>query len=150
MSGHLGHLRTLLALCCCVVVAAVAAGPAQAAPTTMEKRLVDRINDARAAHGLRQLRIRSGLTAGAHSWSRYLIRRDSFHHAGGLRPGTGEIIAWGTCSWFSPAQSVRMWLDSPSHRALLLRPSFRFVGTGWTRGAWRSYGCVEMAVARFR
>ena len=56
-----GHLRTLLALCCCcVVVAAVAAGPAQAAPTTMEKRLVARINDARSAHGLRQLRIRDG------------------------------------------------------------------------------------------
>ena len=43
-----------------------------------------------------------------------------------------------------------MWLDSPGHRALLLRPGFRYVGTGWTRGTWRSYGCVEMAVARFR
>lgn len=145
-----GQLRTLLALCCCVIVAAVAAGPAQAAaPTAMEERLVDRINDARAAHGLRQLRIRPGLNQGARSWSRYLLRRDSFHH-GSLSPGMGEILAWGTCSWFTPRQSVRMWLDSPGHRALLLRPSFRFVGTGWTRGAWRSYGCVEMAVARFR
>jgi uncharacterized protein YkwD len=62
----------------------------------------------------------------------------------------GEVIAWGTCSWFSPAQAVRLWLGSPGHRALLLRPGFRFVGTGWTRGAYRSYGCAEMAVARFR
>ena len=145
-----GHLRTLLALCCCcVIVAAVAVGPAEAAPTTMEKRLVARINDARSAHGLRQLRIREGLSDGAHSWSRYLLRRDSFYHAS-LSPGVAEIIAWGTCSWFTPAQSVRMWLNSSSHRALLLRPGFRFVGTGWTRGPWRSYGCVEMAVARFR
>jgi uncharacterized protein YkwD len=144
-----GHLRTLLALACCVVAAALAAVPAQAAPTSMEKRLVARINDARAAHGLRQLRIGSKLNQGARSWSRYLLRRDSFHH-GSLGPGMGEILAWGTCSWFTPAQSVRMWLDSPGHRALILRPGFRFVGTGWTRGAWRSYGCVEMAVARFR
>ena len=144
------HLRTLLALCCCIVAAAVASGPAQsAAPTSMEKRLVERINDVRAAHGLRQLRIGSRLNQGARSWSRYLVRRDSFHHAS-LSPGTGEILAWGTCSWFTPAQAVRMWLDSPGHRVLLLRPSFRFVGTGWTRGAWRSYGCVKMAVARFR
>ena len=43
-----------------------------------------------------------------------------------------------------------MWLDSPGHRVLLLRPSFRYVGTGWTSGNWRGYNCVEMAVARFR
>lgn len=146
-----GHLRRLLALTCCVVTAALAAAPAQAAaPTTMEKRLVERINDARQARGLRPLRIGARLNQGARSWSRHLLRRDSFHHASGLRPGTGEILAWGTCAWFTPAQAVRMWLDSPGHRALLLRPGFRVVGTGWTRGAWRSYGCVEMAVARFR
>jgi uncharacterized protein YkwD len=145
-----GHLRTPLALLACVFALAVAAAPAQAAPTVMEKRLVARINDTRAAYGLRRLTIGPKLSAGAQSWSRHLLRRDSFYHASGLRSGTGEILAWGTCSWFTPAQAVRMWLRSPGHRALLLRPGFRFVGTGWTRGAWRSHGCVEMAVARFR
>ena len=145
-----GHLRTLLALVCCVVAVSVSAAPAQAAaPTAIEKRLVERINQARAAHGLRQLRIAPGLNQGARLWSRHLVRRDSFHHAS-LSPGVGEILAWGTCSWFTPARAVRMWLNSPGHRALLLRPGFRFVGTGWTRGAWRSFGCAEMAVARFR
>ncbi|HXV95771.1 MAG TPA: CAP domain-containing protein [Gaiellaceae bacterium] len=145
-----GHLRTPLTLLACVFALALAAGPAQAAPTPMEKRLVERINDTRAAYGLRRLTIGPKLNTGARSWSRHLLRRDSFHHASDLRPGTGEILAWGTCSWFTPARAVRMWLRSPGHRALLLRPGFRFVGTGWTRGAWRSYGCVEMAVARFR
>ncbi len=132
----------------CVCAVALAA-PAQAAPNQIEKRLVERINDMRAAHGLRHVRIAPGLSRGAHSWSRYLVRADSFYHAR-LAPGTGEIIAWGTCSWFTPAQAVRMWLDSPGHRVLLLRPGFRFVGAGWTRGSWRGYGCVKMAVARFR
>jgi uncharacterized protein YkwD len=145
-----GHLRTSLALLACVFALAGAAGTAQAAPTPMEKRLVERINATRAAHGLRPLTIGPKLNVGSRSWSRHLLRRDSFHHASGLRPGTGEILAWGTCSWFTPARAVRMWLRSPGHRALLLRPGFRFVGTGWTRGAWRSYGCAEMAVARFR
>jgi uncharacterized protein YkwD len=143
-----GRLGITLALLTCICTLAAAA-PAQASLNWGEKRLVERINDARAAHGLRQLRVRGTLSRGAHAWSRHLMRADSFYHAR-LAAGTGEILAWGTCSWFRPAQAVRMWLDSPGHRALLLRPGFRFVGTGWTRGAWRGYDCVEMAVARFR
>jgi uncharacterized protein YkwD len=141
-----GHLRAFLALFTCVV-ALGAASPAQAA--TSEQRLVKRVNEARADHGLRQLRPARKLAAGADAWSRHLVRRDAFHHAR-LSAGTGEILAWGTCAWFRPAQAVRMWLRSSGHRALLLRPGFRVVGTGWTRGAWRGYGCVEMAVVRFR
>lgn len=142
------RLRTVFALltCICALAAAV---PAQGSLNWGEKRLVARINDARAAHGLRQLRVSGTLSRGSHSWSRHLMRADSFHHAR-LAAGTGEILAWGTCSWFKPAQAVRMWLNSPGHRALLLRRGFRYVGTGWSSGAWRGYGCVEMAVARFR
>lgn len=143
-----GRSRTPLALIACLVALVVAA-PSQAAPTKMEKRLVVKINNARAAHGLRKLRIGPQLNQGARSWSRHLMRRNSFYHAR-LRSGTGEVIAWGTCGWFTPAQAVRMWLNSPGHRRLLLRPGFRFVGTGWTYGNFGSYGCAKMAVARFR
>lgn len=142
-----GRLKTPLALVTCACALTLAA-PAQGA-SNPERRLVERINDVRASHGLRQLRVRGALGRGAHAWSRHLVRADSFYHAR-LAPGTGEILAWGTCSWFRPAQAVRMWLGSSGHRALLLRPGFRYVGTGWTRGAWRGYGCVEMAVVRFR
>jgi uncharacterized protein YkwD len=141
-----GHLRGFLAVFICVVAFAAAA-PAQAAPA--EQRLVKRVNEARAAHGLRQLRPASKLAAGADAWSRHLMRQDAFHHAR-LSAGTGEILAWGTCEWFKPTRAVRMWLNSSGHRALLLRPGFRVLGTGWSRGAWRGYGCVEMAVVRFR
>lgn len=140
--------KGLVALLACTGVLAAAA-PAQAAPTTMEKRLIARINDARADRGLRKLRVGATVQAGAHAWARHLRRADSFHHAR-LRAGTGEVLAWGTCSWFSPAAAVRAWLRSSSHRYVMLRPGFRFVGAGWSRGSWRRYGCVEMAVARFR
>jgi uncharacterized protein YkwD len=143
-----GHLKSTLALLSCVFAVALAA-PAQASPTEMERRLVEQINDVRDSYGLRKLRIGSTLADGAHDWSRHLLRRDSFHHSR-LRAGTGEVLARGTCSWFRPRRAVRMWLDSPGHRALLLRPGFRSVGTGWMRGPWRGYGCAELAVARFR
>jgi uncharacterized protein YkwD len=141
-------LTTVVALLASAGVLALAA-PAEAAPTTMERRLVAQINDARADRGLRKLRIGPAIQAGAHSWARHLRRADAFYHAR-ITAGTGEVLAWGTCSWFSPAAAVRAWLRSSSHRRVMLRPGFRFVGAGWSSGSWRGYGCVEMAVARFR
>jgi uncharacterized protein YkwD len=146
--AHAGQCERRSAVLACLRALALA-GPAQAAPTALEKRLIAKINDARAAHDLRKLRVGAGVQRGAHDWARHLRRADSFHHAS-LAPGTGEVLAWGTCEWLTPRLAVRMWLDSPPHRALLLRPGFRRVGTGWARGPWRSYGCVEIAVARFR
>jgi uncharacterized protein YkwD len=46
----------------------------------------------------------------------------------------GETLAWGTGSYGSAAGVVSMWLQSPEHRAILLSPSYRFVGIG------RAYG----------
>jgi uncharacterized protein YkwD len=141
-------LTTVVALAACTGVLALAA-PAGAAPTTMERRLIAQINDARTDRGLRRLRIGPTIQAGAHAWARHLRISDSFHHAR-VRVGTGEVLAWGTCSWFSPAAAVRAWMRSPSHRYVMLRPRWRFVGAGWSRGSWQRFGCVEMAVARFR
>jgi uncharacterized protein YkwD len=143
-----GLPRVTVSLLFCIL-ALVLAGSAQAAPTTIEKRLAARINDARDSHGLRRLRIAPRLAEGSHWWARHLIRRDKFHHSR-LPAGTGEVLAWGTCSWFTTRRAVRLWLRSPGHRALVLRRGFRVVGTGWARGPWRAYDCVEMAVARFR
>jgi uncharacterized protein YkwD len=143
-------VKTLIALLVCAGALALAAPAQSAAPTPMEQRLITKINQTRAAHGLRKLRLGPTLQSGSHAWSRHLMRADSFHHSSQLGAGTGEILAWGTCSWFTPLRAVRMWLNSPSHRALLLRRGFRYVGTGWTAGNWRGYSCVEMAVARFR
>lgn len=139
----------VLAVLACVAVLGVAVPAAGAAPTRMEKRLVAKINNARAAHGLRRLRISSRLASGAHRWSRYLLRADSFFHAR-LAAGTGENLGWGTCGYMCPAAALRMWLRSSSHRAILLDRGARYVGTGWTAGAWQGYGCVKMVVARFR
>lgn len=141
-------VTTALALLTCVGVLTLAA-PSQAAPTSAERRLIAHINKARDARDMRRLRVGPGIQEGAHAWARHLRRADAFHHAR-LRAGTGEVIAWGTCSWFTPGRAVRAWLRSSGHRELVLRRGFRRVGAGWSRGTWRGYGCVEMAVVRFR
>lgn len=122
---------------------------AAAAPTKAEKRVIAQINKVRANHGLRKLTVGSWIQRSAKTWSRHLRRSGSFHH-GTLSSGVGEVIAWGTCSWFTPAKAVRAWMNSSSHRALVIRPGFRKVGAGWTTGTWRGYSCVKIAVVRFR
>jgi uncharacterized protein YkwD len=43
---------------------------------------------------------------------------------------TGENIHWGVRINSTPAEIVRGWMDSPGHRANILRPTFSEVGTG--------------------
>lgn len=142
-------LPLLLALIACAAVFGLSAPTAGSAATRAERRLIGKINDARAAHGLRRLRASARLGLGAHRWSVRLLAADSFAHAR-LASGTGEILAWGTCDYLSPRRAVRMWLNSASHRPILLGRGVRYVGAGWAAGRWRGYGCVKMAVARFR
>ena len=142
-------LRLLLALIGCTAILGLATPTAAPAASWGEKRLIAKINDARAAYGLRRLHLASRLNQGAHDWAAHLLRADSFSHAR-LAAGTGEILAWGTCNWVTPRRAVRMWLASASHRPILLRSGFRYVGAGWVKGRWRGYSCVKMAVARFR
>jgi uncharacterized protein YkwD len=42
----------------------------------------------------------------------------------------GENLAWGTRAKGTARQILRMWMASPSHRRVLLMPSFRDVGLG--------------------
>lgn len=131
------------------IVVLCAAAPAVAGPTRFEKRLVAKINQARAAHGLGKVRIRSNLNRSARGWARHLLRADAFHHAR-LARGTSENLAWGTCSYAGPSRIVTMWMNSSGHRAALLRRGIRLVGPGVTSGRWRGHRCVRMAVVRFR
>jgi uncharacterized protein YkwD len=142
-------LVTFVALILCALVAAAARPDPAKAITTMEKRLVAKINDARASRGLRRLRTAAGIQRNAHRWARYLMQADAFYH-GSLAQGSAENIAWGTCGWMTPARMVRMWLASSSHRAHLLDRSARRVGAGVTAGRWRGYSCTRIAVVRFR
>jgi uncharacterized protein YkwD len=141
-----------------VVVALVLAGfsglakPSEASaasPTRAEKVLIRAVNDARAARGVRRLRVGSRLQAGAHRWASYLLARSAFFH-GSVGSGVRENIAWLTCRSGWARSIVNMWLNSPAHRDALLDRSAWRVGVGVATGRWSGYRCVRMAVARFR
>lgn len=117
--------------------------------TRREDRLYNAVNRARVNHGLRRLHVGSTLQTGSHSWARYLLLHDTFYH-GRITSGTSENIGWLTCRRHWAAKLVHMWLDSYTHRIHLLDPSNRRIGVGVSHGRWSGYGCVNMAVTRFR
>jgi uncharacterized protein YkwD len=139
-----------LLLVCALCILVALARPAQSnAASSAEKRLLHAMNDARSNHGLRRLRLGSGIQRGSHDWARYLLRHDTFRH-GRLVLANAENIGWLTCRRGWAHTLVRMWLNSYTHRIHLLDPSFRRVGVGVARGSWSGWGCVRIGVTRFR
>ena len=142
--------RLLLAGIALVTLCALARpSSADAGLSHSELRLYKKINDVRANHGARRLKVGSAIQDSSHRWSRYLRRHDAFYH-GRLTSGTSENIGWVTCRRAWAKALVRMWLNSSSHRPHLLDRSATRIGVGVSTGRWAGYGCVRMAVTRFK
>lgn len=58
----------------------------------------------------------------------------------------GETIAW-TTGHTTPWTIVRLWLNSPPHRAQLLNPQFRRIGVSDARGHLGRYGTGVIVTA---
>lgn len=117
------------------LVLSVASAEARPSPSPM----VAKINAAREAQGMRALRYSRSLTRSSSRYARYLLRSDRFAHAGRIIASArfsklGEILAL-THGWkLKSARTLGYWLGSPSHRAVLLSSSFRYVGAAGIRG----------------
>jgi hypothetical protein len=46
----------------------------------------------------------------------------------------GENLVWGSYSLSTPASMVQAWMDSPAHRANIMRSPFREIGIAAVRG----------------
>ena len=152
---------TRCALVALVVLLALPAGAAAAsckgadkAPTTKTLTRARSIalclvNRQRAKRGLPKLREDRRLAKAAARHSRDMVRRAYFEHLtpDGRDPGDriddtgypattwGENIAWGGGRYATPRRIVALWMDSPGHRANILRRGFRETGMGIAIGA---------------
>jgi uncharacterized protein YkwD len=130
----------MLALAGAVCCFAVALAPAAAgAPTKSEKRLLGLIDSARRSHGLPALRDSPSLCRSARRHSRFMISHDFFGHLPTIRASRsfrrrGEALAGYSGSRIRPRKVLRLWLSSPTHRALVLSHRMRFAGVGARRG----------------
>lgn len=127
-------LTTLLVLSFATTAPAAQAGGPRI--DSGERTVIRAINRARSAHGLHRLRAGRRLARAADAHSRNMLRSDFFSHGAFAQRvrryvrfrSIGETIAM--TSRCSPRRVVRMWLNSPSHRAVLLAGKFRRVGVG--------------------
>ena len=114
------------------------------------ERMIDTINDVRAKHGLAPLRTAPKLVHTSARHAKSVIRSDSFDHgssysSSGFRTA-GEAMAYNRGWSVRTRPTIRMWLRSPGHRALVLSSSFRYVGVGIARGSlWGSPSTVWVA-----
>ena len=109
-------------------------------------------NRDRAVHGLPALRENAKLRRAAEGHSADMVEQSYFAHdslsgadmaerilrtgyARGRGWSLGENIAWGTGSLATPAEIQRAWMESPGHRANILRRQFREIGIGVVVGA---------------
>ncbi|MCI3273839.1 CAP domain-containing protein [Streptomyces cylindrosporus] len=108
--------------------------------------VVDLTNRERArAAGLPPLAVDPLLTTAAQAHSADMVARDFYSHtspegsrpwdraaaAGSTRRSIGENIA---CGQRSPAEVVEGWMNSPGHRANILKPDFTHIGVGFAGG----------------
>jgi uncharacterized protein YkwD len=132
-------VRRIYALMACAATAGGMLLPSSAAAAEAEQEAIDALNDVRRANGLAPLRESGSLSDSSGSYARRMLRHDFFGHgpsidvAGSFR-SAGETLAYHTGWDAQPRRTVMRWMNSPSHRAVLLSPGFRWVGMGLARG----------------
>jgi uncharacterized protein YkwD len=121
-------------------VAGLFGAPSQAAGNdAASSAMVDKINEVRARYGLRALRSSSSLNGSSERFAEHLMRTDVLAHrsspsTGGGYRRSGEVLAMHTGTRNRISSTVRQWMHSPSHRAVLLSRSMRELGAGVAHG----------------
>jgi uncharacterized protein YkwD len=146
------RLRTLTAAGLATAALAVFAPSAQASLPPWWGLYVA-INETRVAHGLAPVQLAPHLHTAAQRHTDDMLGREYFAHTspsgstigyriqhyGFITYGAwwaGETLAWGWGTVGGPSSVVHMWLLSPEHRAILLSPSYQWIGIGRAGGTF--------------
>ena len=136
-------MRFVRLACVCLLAYLLLAAPAAPAPVAHKAsvdKMVAKLNAVRARHGLGPLRASPSLTSSAGHFARWMVAHDYFGHRGGVSANhgrfsrLGEAIAMHSGRKLGVGLTVRSWLRSPTHRAVVLTRSMRWVGVGVARG----------------
>jgi uncharacterized protein YkwD len=131
---------------------AIGAKPSRIGLVAAGEATVCLLNRERAQRGLPALRENGLLAAAALEHSRDMVQRRYFEHTSpdgrsvgdrlraigysrGVSASAGENIAYGFGADSTPAAIVQIWMESPGHRADILRPAFTEIGIGIATGA---------------
>lgn len=133
-----------------------------------EAAMLKLINQTRRSRGLATVCMAGALDRAALAHSRDMIDRDYFAHSSLAGAGVatrarsagysvsgydqwsvGEVIAWGKGTRGTPASVVKAWMNSSSHRQIILTARWRDVGIGCSRGTFNGLSDVVMYTVDF-
>ncbi len=104
---------------------ALAPNPQNAAMKDFERRVIELTNAERQKHGLSILTVNAHLLSNCRKWAGSMASRRSLNHSN--MDFGGENIAWNQSD---AEEVVNSWMNSPGHRANILRSGFRSIGVG--------------------
>ena len=141
-------MRFSRAITVCMLVLAVLALPAPASAKRVHaaaaSSMIGKVNQVRAHNGLQPLRPSGSLIGSASRFSSFLLGHGVLAHrsrvsASGHFKRLGEALAMHSGKGLGVGATVRMWLRSPTHRAVLLTRSMNLVGVGAAQGRFRGH-----------
>ena len=122
------------------------------------QRLVDLVNNARRNAGLGVVTPSGQLMVIAGSYSRVQAAQGNISHTGPDGAHIGDRLSrsgynWSVCGEdlaagpSNPDEVFAMWMNSPTHRDVILKPNVREIGLGWTQrsGAMNNYWVLIVA-----
>jgi uncharacterized protein YkwD len=132
-------LRVIPVVLACALMLMAMALPIAARAADPAREAIDQLNQIRHARGLAALHRSGSLTHSAKRYATRMLRRHYFGHLAHIQVANGfthaaETIAMHAGWSAAPLGTVRQWMASPPHRALLLSSRFHWVGMGLARG----------------
>jgi uncharacterized protein YkwD len=134
----LSHARIAFATLV-AVLALLAPATAVAEIPPESAAMIQKVNEMRHSSGLTTLEASEALTGSARNYARYMLKNDYLGHLSSIQAGgnflfLGETLAWHTGWRARVGYTFSQWMNSPPHRAVLLSPTYRFIGAGRVRG----------------
>ena len=149
-------------MACFLLVPGGASARSSASYRSSTERVVFKLlNDIRREHKLPPFTFSAALRKAAREHSADMLARQYFEHNAPNETFdhrirrhlnstlVGENIAWGTGRYATPTGLVQLWMNSPTHRRIILMKSLRRVGLGVAIGEFDGSPDAAMATADF-
>jgi uncharacterized protein YkwD len=135
-----------------VIAVTAAPQPASAARSFTGKGMMDAINYTRSKYGLRHLKRSPRLVRSSAARGELMMRENFFAHPARLRVPTfdrvGEILELHGGRRQRMSRTIRLWMNSYGHRAVMLSSHYRWIGASRAVGQYQG-GPATIWVVRF-